>query len=182
MLYELLLCVPTSLYCVCMCRLWFSYTMLLDILDMCRLCDLAILCAEVTARCNVLSADWLGVLKALCCSSNQKCGYYDLLTYVNVSAKQSLFYCILNWYWHVHQWGTRFMLMKCVLEMYVCLSDVEHACYVCCRWVIVQPMTQRQCLPWYSYVDIAFNSRTLLPTLACLLCWLCVEVSYLLTK
>ncbi len=49
-----------------------------------RLCDLAILCAEVTARCNVLSADWLGVLKALCCSSNQKCGYYDLLTYVNV--------------------------------------------------------------------------------------------------
>lgn len=59
-----------------------------------RLCDLAILCAEVTARCNVLSADWLGVLKALCCSSNQKCGYYDLLTCVNVSI---VFYQFDSW-------------------------------------------------------------------------------------
>ena len=30
--------------------------------------DIAVLCAELTSELNVLSKEWLGVLKALCCS------------------------------------------------------------------------------------------------------------------
>ena len=84
--YQILLILPNNIYFT-----EYYFTMLpLHNNDnftyiCCRLCDLATLCAEYTARCNALSADWLGVLKALCCSSNQKCGYYDLLTFVNVS-------------------------------------------------------------------------------------------------
>ena len=42
--------------------------------------ELSILCAELSARCPPLSADWIGVLKALCCSSNHTCGFMDSLT------------------------------------------------------------------------------------------------------
>ena len=48
--------------------------------------DIGILCAEMTAYCRSLSAEWLGVLKALCCSSNNgNCGFNDLLCNVDVS-------------------------------------------------------------------------------------------------
>ncbi|CAB1337452.1 unnamed protein product [Coregonus sp. 'balchen'] len=48
--------------------------------------DIGILCAELTAYCRSLSAEWLGVLKALCCSSNNgNCGFNDLLCNVDVS-------------------------------------------------------------------------------------------------
>ncbi|KAK6194758.1 hypothetical protein SNE40_000324 [Patella caerulea] len=50
-----------------------------------RLNDIAILCAEFTARCNALSSEWLGVLKALCCSSNSSSGFIDVLTQIDVS-------------------------------------------------------------------------------------------------
>uniref|UniRef100_A0A4W3I696 Mediator complex subunit 12 n=1 Tax=Callorhinchus milii TaxID=7868 RepID=A0A4W3I696_CALMI len=51
-----------------------------------RVNDIAILCAELTAYCKALSAEWLGVLKALCCSSNNgTCGFNDLLCNVDVS-------------------------------------------------------------------------------------------------
>lgn len=47
--------------------------------------DIAILCAELTGYCKSLSAEWLGVLKALCCSSNNgTCGFNDLLCNVDV--------------------------------------------------------------------------------------------------
>ncbi|KAJ1196557.1 hypothetical protein NDU88_000425, partial [Pleurodeles waltl] len=51
-----------------------------------RVNDIAILCAELTCSCKSLSAEWLGVLKALCCSSNNgTCGFNDLLCNVDVS-------------------------------------------------------------------------------------------------
>ncbi|NWS20748.1 MD12L protein, partial [Pachyramphus minor] len=43
------------------------------------------LCAELTSCCTVLSSEWLGVLKALCCSSNHVWGFNDLLCSVDVS-------------------------------------------------------------------------------------------------
>lgn len=46
--------------------------------------DLAVLCAELTAHCNALSQEWLGVLKALCCSSQQDLGFFDVLTTIDV--------------------------------------------------------------------------------------------------
>ncbi|XP_077204785.1 mediator of RNA polymerase II transcription subunit 12-like protein isoform X2 [Paroedura picta] len=50
-----------------------------------RINDIANLCAELTACCTVLSSEWLGVLKALCCSSNHVWGFNDLLCSVDVS-------------------------------------------------------------------------------------------------
>ncbi|XP_069753552.1 mediator of RNA polymerase II transcription subunit 12-like protein isoform X2 [Narcine bancroftii] len=50
-----------------------------------RINNIANLCAELTASCTVLSSEWLGVLKALCCSSNHVWGFNDLLCSVDVS-------------------------------------------------------------------------------------------------
>ncbi|NXL98144.1 MD12L protein, partial [Tyrannus savana] len=50
-----------------------------------RINDVGSLCAELTACCTVLSSEWLGVLKALCCSSNHVWGFNDLLCSVDVS-------------------------------------------------------------------------------------------------
>ncbi|NXG58703.1 MD12L protein, partial [Hemiprocne comata] len=50
-----------------------------------RINDLANLCAELTACCTVLSSEWVGVVKALCCSSNHVWGFNDLLCSVDVS-------------------------------------------------------------------------------------------------
>lgn len=49
-----------------------------------RLRDIAVLCAEVTAHFGRLSPEWLGVLKALCCSSTNSYGFVDLLLEVEV--------------------------------------------------------------------------------------------------
>ncbi|XP_066858425.1 mediator of RNA polymerase II transcription subunit 12-like protein isoform X16 [Anser cygnoides] len=53
--------------------------------DLFRINDIANLCAELTACCTVLSSEWLGVVKALCCSSNHVWGFNDLLCSVDVS-------------------------------------------------------------------------------------------------
>lgn len=59
---------------------------MLEIVSCVRVNDIGILCAELTAYCRSLSAEWLGVLKALCCSSNNgNCGFNDLLCNVDVS-------------------------------------------------------------------------------------------------
>ncbi|XP_009072261.1 PREDICTED: mediator of RNA polymerase II transcription subunit 12-like protein [Acanthisitta chloris] len=50
-----------------------------------RINDIGNLCAELTACCTVLSSEWLGVVKALCCSSNHVWGFNDLLCSVDVS-------------------------------------------------------------------------------------------------
>ncbi|XP_063967745.1 mediator of RNA polymerase II transcription subunit 12-like protein isoform X1 [Lytechinus pictus] len=50
-----------------------------------KLNNLSIMCAELTASCTTLSSEWLGVLKALCCSSIHSCGFNDLLCNVDVS-------------------------------------------------------------------------------------------------
>lgn len=52
--------------------------------DIDRLNEISVLCAELTASCQSLSLEWLCVLKALCCSSNHSCGYFDLLSQVDV--------------------------------------------------------------------------------------------------
>ncbi|XP_032668438.1 mediator of RNA polymerase II transcription subunit 12 isoform X2 [Odontomachus brunneus] len=49
-----------------------------------KLNDIAITCAELTACCNALNAEWLGVLMALCCSSNSPAFYIDVLNQVDV--------------------------------------------------------------------------------------------------
>lgn len=49
-----------------------------------RLYDIGVLCAEVTAHHGRLSSEWLGVLRALCCSSNSSSGFVDLLLEVDV--------------------------------------------------------------------------------------------------
>lgn len=65
----------------CRARLFLRAFVLLP-----RVNDIAILCAELTGYCKSLSAEWLGVLKALCCSSNNgTCGFNDLLCNVDVS-------------------------------------------------------------------------------------------------
>ncbi|GFR15875.1 mediator of RNA polymerase II transcription subunit 12-like protein, partial [Trichonephila clavata] len=65
--------VCSVLHCVTACR------------DSDRLNELSILSAEITSKCYHLSNEWLGALKALCCSSNHNCGFLDLLTQVNVN-------------------------------------------------------------------------------------------------
>lgn len=49
-----------------------------------RLNDIAATCAELTACCNALSAEWLGVLIALCGSSIESGYYADVLNQVNI--------------------------------------------------------------------------------------------------
>ena len=49
-----------------------------------RLNDIAATCAELTACCNALSTEWLGVLTALCASSTDAGYYIDVLTHVDV--------------------------------------------------------------------------------------------------
>ncbi|XP_077146875.1 mediator of RNA polymerase II transcription subunit 12-like protein [Ranitomeya variabilis] len=50
-----------------------------------RINEISNLSAELTACCPILSSEWLGVLKALCCSSNHVWGFNDLLCSVDVS-------------------------------------------------------------------------------------------------
>ena len=43
-----------------------------------RLYDLSVLCAEVASHIGGLNSEWLGVLKALCCTSLHGLGFDDL--------------------------------------------------------------------------------------------------------
>jgi len=54
------------------------------VLILCRINALAALCAEITARCNDLSAEWLGVLRTLCCSTCTS-NFNDVLLCVEAS-------------------------------------------------------------------------------------------------
>lgn len=47
--------------------------------------ELAILCAELSARCPQLCADWIGLLRSLCCSSNHAFGFMDALSSREIS-------------------------------------------------------------------------------------------------
>lgn len=64
-----------------------------------RLNDISIMCAELTASCNSLSAEWLGAFIALCGSSNESF-YKDILDKidvedVNLHNALAVFTCIL---------------------------------------------------------------------------------------
>ena len=72
---------------VCNALLNISNTQNLD-----KLNEVSILCAELTASCTTLGSEWLGVLKALCCSSNHNCGFIDVLTQVDVSYIKNMQY------------------------------------------------------------------------------------------
>ena len=50
-----------------------------------KLNDIALLCAELTAGCSALSAEWLGVLTTLCFSAQT---YMDVLTQVDVQVNK----------------------------------------------------------------------------------------------
>lgn len=68
--------------------------------DASRLNDLSILCAELSSRCPALGSEWLGVLKALCCSYIQNGGFAEVLAQVRVSDLSvhdniAVFTCIL---------------------------------------------------------------------------------------
>ncbi|XP_046669089.1 mediator of RNA polymerase II transcription subunit 12 isoform X4 [Homalodisca vitripennis] len=52
--------------------------------DLDRLNDLGHLCAELTACCNTLSPEWLGVLMALCYSSNHTSYFMYVLSHVDI--------------------------------------------------------------------------------------------------
>lgn len=65
-----------------------------------KLNDIAIMCAELTACCNYLSAEWLGALGALCNTKNESGYYMEILNSVdlqNVHMYNSIavFACIL---------------------------------------------------------------------------------------
>lgn len=49
-----------------------------------RLNDLSVMCAEMTACCNALSGEWLGVLVALCCPISHPNFYMDVLAQVDI--------------------------------------------------------------------------------------------------
>lgn len=49
-----------------------------------RLNDLAIMCAEMTACCNSLASEWLGVLLTLCCPLSHPGYYADVLSQVDI--------------------------------------------------------------------------------------------------
>ena len=49
-----------------------------------RLNDLAIMCAEMTACCNSLASEWLGVLLALCCPVAHPGYYNDVLAQLDI--------------------------------------------------------------------------------------------------
>jgi mediator of RNA polymerase II transcription subunit 12 len=62
--------------------------------------DIAMTCAELTASCNTLSAEWLGVLIALCGSSSESGYYADALNQIdvqnlNIHNSLAVFTCIL---------------------------------------------------------------------------------------
>lgn len=52
-----------------------------------RLNDLAILCAEMTACCNSLASEWLGVLLALCCPLSHPGYYAEVLNQLDIQVK-----------------------------------------------------------------------------------------------
>ncbi|XP_046392614.1 mediator of RNA polymerase II transcription subunit 12-like protein isoform X2 [Ischnura elegans] len=53
-------------------------------MDIDRVNELAVLAAELTASCNALSSEWLGVLTALCCSSNHRSFFIDVQAQVDI--------------------------------------------------------------------------------------------------
>lgn len=61
-------------------------TALTDLFHFLRLYDLSILCAEVAAHISALNSEWLGVLKALCCTSMHGLGFDDLSGTIDVSS------------------------------------------------------------------------------------------------
>ncbi|XP_076454432.1 mediator of RNA polymerase II transcription subunit 12-like protein [Babylonia areolata] len=71
---------PSRYSFVCNCLLEIAQCSDTDSLN-----QISIYCAEVTAKCNALTSDWLGVLKYLCCSANQSSGFIDVLTQIDVA-------------------------------------------------------------------------------------------------
>jgi len=67
--------------CACFSPVTFYYVLF----PLPRINDIANFSSELTACCTVLSSEWLGVLKALCCSSNHVWGFNDVLCTVDVS-------------------------------------------------------------------------------------------------
>ncbi|KAJ8951793.1 hypothetical protein NQ318_019766 [Aromia moschata] len=55
-----------------------------------RLNDLAIMCAEMTACCNTLASEWLGVLLTLCCPLSHPGYYADVLNQLDIQVANEI--------------------------------------------------------------------------------------------
>ena len=64
-----------------------------------RLNTISVFCAQLTAKCENLTSDWLGLLRSLCCSSNRNCGFVDILTQIDVSCIIYLAFRMAVYYW-----------------------------------------------------------------------------------
>lgn len=104
-----------------------------------RLNDISAMCAELTACCNSLSAEWLGALIALCGSSNETF-YTDILGQIdiqNLSIHNSLavFTCILVG--EFRRFGTvsyaeftNYAVFSCLCVARHCFSLEKFVCFV----------------------------------------------------
>lgn len=59
-----------------------------------RLNDLAIMCAEMTACCNSLASEWLGVLLALCSPLSHPGYYSDVLNQLDIQVAVQISFII----------------------------------------------------------------------------------------
>lgn len=50
--------------------------------------DIAVLCADVTSKCQALVGEWISAFQALCCPAQRETGYRQLYSKVNVSEPQ----------------------------------------------------------------------------------------------
>lgn len=97
---------PTIIKQLCE-RASFRYSFVCNVLisvanckDIDKVNEIAIFCSELTARCNPLSAEWLGILKALCSASNRDLGYLDAVSKIDIKDLQihdsiAVFICVL---------------------------------------------------------------------------------------
>lgn len=73
---------------------------IVNLKDIDKVNEVAIFCADLTARCNPLSAEWLGILKALCSASNKELGYLGAVNKIDIKDQTihdsiAVFICVL---------------------------------------------------------------------------------------
>lgn len=97
-----------------------------------RLNDIAITCAELTASCNALSAEWLGAYIALChLNSKEQAFYIDLLNqidtqHLSIHNSLAVFNCIL-----IGMNCTIDVAFGQIIQCFSCLSSIHFAARHC---------------------------------------------------
>lgn len=113
-----------------------------------RVNDIGILCAELTAYCRSLSAEWLGILKALCCSSNNgNCGFNDLLCNVDVSFIWTTVVFSGRWGFHLYRCSfLKQLLSEIIACLCACVHQVSDLSFHDSLATFVAILIARQCL------------------------------------